>query len=610
MKANRTLLALFLATTVGLAAQDAPAPAPAPTPAPAPAADTTTPPNPLAPVTPAAAAPALNVSLPSDTASVAAVDAGGAATNVMHVAKFPNEDIRTILTSVATLFNLNVIIPDTLSGTTTLQLHDVTWQQIFKYVLDPIGYTYTIDGAGPNAVILIKNKTDIAAEPMETIVHPVNSAKADELAKSLVQFIDATSKPPETIIPDVRTNSLIITAHPGKMSGILDAIDRLDKPTAQVLIETKFIEVDAKDEKDLGIDWNFNGTPLGSVAYATQYSIFEGLPALYTSGALPSAFPEQNVTGNVSSTPSTNLNILQTPSTIGGNLPVAPRKALSLAVFNQAQYNAVLEALQTASDTKLVSNPTAVTMDNTEITMGSATNITMVFPTINNQSGVSQPGNTTTLTVGITIKIKPHVTNDGDINLTLNPVFSTLNGQTDTYFGASYPEVVTRSLTDAQVRVKDGFTLAIGGLIDDQDIKSSSGVPILADIPFIGNLFKSNQTTHQRDNLLIFVTARTLPNDGGSYRDSLDPQLMLRSGVTADEVPGYYNTNRSADTPGMSYPSADQSQAMEDVQKLRDQAAAIQKMQEYLQQMQDAQQVLKNEQGPPAKPITTTPLQR
>ena len=83
-------------------------------------------------------------------------------TDVMHIAKFPNEDIRTIITSVATLFNLNVIVPDTLTGTTTLQLHDVTWQQIFKYVLDPIGYTYTIDGTGPNAVILIQNKADIA----------------------------------------------------------------------------------------------------------------------------------------------------------------------------------------------------------------------------------------------------------------------------------------------------------------------------------------------------------------------------------------------------------------------------------------------------------------
>jgi hypothetical protein len=258
--------------------------------------------------------------------------------------------------------------------------------------------------------------------------------------------------------------------------------------------------------------------------------------------------------------------------------------------------------MQTSADTKLVSNPTAVTMDNTEITMGSATNITVVFPTINNQSGVSQPGNTSNIIVGITLKIKPHVTNNGFINLTLNPTFSTLNGQSDTYFGASYPEVVTRSLTNAEVSVKDGFTLAIGGLIDDQDIKTSSGVPILQDIPVLGNLFKSNQTTHQRDNLIIFVTARTLPVDGGGYRDSINPELMLRSGVTADEVPGYYNTNRSADTPGMSYPSAEQTQAMEQAQTLRDQAAALKKMQEFQDQIIQAKGAIKSQQPPPPSP--------
>ena len=102
--------------------------------------------------------------------------------------------------------------------------------------------------------------------------------------------------------------------------------------------------------------------------------------------------------------------------------------------------------------------------------------------------------------------------------------------------------------------MKDGFTLAIGGLIDDEDIKNTQQVPILGDIPILGNLFKSTDTTHQRDNLLIFVTARTLPTEGAGIGDTADPQLLLRSGVTADEIPGYYNAKRSADTPGMTYP--------------------------------------------------------
>ncbi len=598
MKAYRSLLALFLATTVGVVAQDAPAPAPAATTPPA-----TTPSNPLAPAAgPADTAPALSVTVaaPSSDTLTTVVDANGKASNIMAKADFPNTDIRSIITGVAKLFNLNVVVPDTLTGTTTLQLHDVSWQVIYKIVLDQVGYAYTVDStSGPTPIILIKNKADVAAEPMETRVIMVNSAKADELAKSLTVFLDTTSKPPETVSPDARTNSLIITVHPGKIGNILEAIDRLDRANPQVYIEAKFVEVNANDDKNLGIDWNFDNTPLVSAGYAYQYSLANGLGAIYASGALPSTnVPEQTISNAVATpTPSTNLNFLQPSTAIASNIQAPARKALDFAVFNQGQYSAVLRALQNITDAKLVSNPTAVTMDNKEVTLYSGTNITVVFPTINNQTGQTQPGSNTTLTVGITMKVLPHVSANGFINLTLNPTLSRIDPQADTYFGASYPRVDTRSLTNADVSIKDGFTIAVGGLIDDQDSKVTTQVPILGDIPIIGNLFKSTDTIHQRNNLIIFVTARTLSTtEGASYRDVVSPEMMLRSGITADEIPGYYNTKRTVDTPGMTYPPKELTDAMGDVQKMRDQAAELQRLQENLDKLKAAQAAMQQEQ--------------
>jgi type IV pilus assembly protein PilQ len=474
----------------------------------------------------------------------------------------------------------------------------VTWKQIFNYVLDPIGYTYVTDGSGPNAVILIKLKTDIASEPMETLVHLLDSAKAEDLAKSLTQFLDTTSKPPETIIPDSRTNSLIITAHPSKMSNILEAINRLDQATKQVYIEAKFIEVNANDDKNLGINWNFDNTPLGSVGYAYQYGVFEGLGALNNSGAMPGNVPEQTINGATASpTPSTNLNFLQPAAGIASNIPTPSRKALDLFLFNQAQYSAVLRALQQITSAKLVSNPTAITLDNKEVTLYSGTNITVVFPTINNQTGQAQAGNNTVYTVGITMKVLPHTTNGGLINLTLNPTLSRIDPVVDTYFGASSPRIDTRSLTNAEVSIKDGFTLAIGGLIDDQDSKATSAVPILSEIPVLGNLFKSTETIHQRNNLIIFVTARTLSAGGAALQETVSSDLMQRANVTADEIPGYYNAKRTVETPGMTYPSKDETKMLDDIQKLRDQAAQLQKMSEYQQKLMEAQSVLEEEKS-------------
>jgi type IV pilus assembly protein PilQ len=598
MKAHRSLLALFLLTAVGLVAQDAPAPAPAPAaatdaPAPAPAPAETPPANPLAPVptapAPAPTAPALNIAMPDSaaassapaaTSTPAASASGSLPSGTMDVANFPNEEIRTILLNVAKLFNLNIVVPDTLTGTTSIQLHDVTWQQIYQVVLDPIGYTFQVNGSGPNALIMIKNKTDIAAEPMTTRVIAINSAKAEDLAKSLQAFLDTGSKPPESIVPEPRTNSLIITAHPAKFNNLVEALNLLDKQTAQVAIETKFLEVNANNDDNLGIQWNFNGTPLISAAYAYQYEAFDKLNAIYNSGAVPSSKLPIQSGANVVNAPIAQPNsIVATP----------PRRAADLAVFNQAQYSAVLTALQNVTNAKLVSNPTAVTLDNMETNIFSGTNITVVFPTINNQTGQTQAGSNQVYQIGITMKVKPHVTNGGFINLTLNPELSRLDPQSDTYFGASYPRVDTRRLTDANVSIKDGYTLAIGGLIDDQDSKSTIQVPILGDLPVIGRLFQSTDTIKTRNNLLIFITARTLNPDGATYNDIISPELMLRSGATAPDLPGYYNAKSGSVTPGMTYAPNGTLNAMDQVQKDRDQAAQMQQFLQYQAQVQAAQ---------------------
>jgi len=512
----------------------------------------------------------------------------------MDFANFPNEEVRTIILNVAKIFNLNVVVPDTLTGTTSLQLHDVTWQQVYQVVLDPIGYTFQINGTGPNALILIKNKADIAAEPMTTKVIPINSAKAEDLAKSLQAFLDTSSKPPESIIPEPRTNTLIVTAHPGKLNNLQEAIDRLDKQTAQIAIETKFLEVNANNDDNLGLQWNFNGTPLFSAAYAYQYQLFDKLGALQGTGALPSqGLPIQASAGAV------NAPLVQ-PSAI---IPTTSRRAGDLAVFNQADYSAVLTAIQNLTNAKLVSNPTAVTLDNMETNIFSGTDIIVVFPTINNQTGQTQAGTNQTYHIGIKMQVKPHVTNNGYINLTLNPELSRLDPQSDTYFGASYPRVDTRRLTDANVSIKDGYTLAIGGLIDDQDSKSTIQVPLLGEMPVVGRFFQSTETIKTRNNLIIFITARTLNPDGAGYNDVMSPESLLRTGVTAQEIPGYYNKNRTADTPGMTYATPAESNTMDQVQKLRDQAALLEQMQGYQGLIQSSQQSLKDQQ-PAAKPTT------
>jgi len=487
---------------------------------------------------------------------------------------FPNEEIRTILRNVADMYDLNLVIPETLTGTTSVKLRNVTWQQVFSVVLEPAGFTYVVD----NNIVKVRSRQELTTEPMETRVFLINSAHASDMMASLTPMIDTAQG--GRIQVDNRTNALIITERPSHMNNIQEIIERLDRPTQQVSIEAKFIELQDSDNRTLGIEWNFDGTTLSSLGWAYQYNIAHGLNVIGDSGSLPLRQVPVSANGVQS-----GLNgVLAT-----GITPAAPRRAADLAFFNQAQYDAVLRALQTITDARLVSDPTVVTLDNEEVSFIVGTQITIVYPTINNQTGQASPGEHEKLNVGITMRVRPQVTNNGFINLTVNPEVSRLDATSDEYFGGTYPRVDTRKLSDAKVTIKDGYTLALGGLIDDTDQKVVDQVPLLGDLPLIGKLFQSTNTVKQHNNLIIFITAKTLNPDGATYREVIDPNLMIRTDVTDNEVPGFYDRSHP-EVPGIVRVTDDQVKAMQAVQAARDQAEYDKQMKAYQADQKDAKE--------------------
>ncbi|MCM2274774.1 MAG: hypothetical protein NDI75_08300, partial [Candidatus Didemnitutus sp.] len=189
------------------------------------------------------AAPAVTVEGSAPTESTATRDRDTLSVD------FPDEDIRTILRNVADLFELNLVIPDTLTGKTSIKLRDVTWRQIFQVVLSPAGYTYIEEG---NIVKVISNES-LTAEPVTTEVFIINNAKAVDIKPSIEGLIDTTLG--GKILVNDRSNALVITERPTRMTPIRQIIERLDKATAQVMIESKFVEVTDRDIRDLGVNW-------------------------------------------------------------------------------------------------------------------------------------------------------------------------------------------------------------------------------------------------------------------------------------------------------------------------------------------------------------------
>lgn len=535
---------------------------------------------------------------------------------------FPDEDIKTILRNVADLFELNLVVPDTLTGKTSIKLRDVTWQQIFTVVLSPVGYTYIKEG---NIIKIVSNEL-LQQEPASTEVFILNNAKAADIKPTIDGLIDAAAG--GKIVIDGRSNALVITERPSRMGRIRSIIDQLDKATAQVMIESQFVEVTDRDIRNIGVNWaglqnlqlgarnltqtfardrgqtfgnsntttaasssnssNNNGknNTSGSTSGTTNSSTI-GNEANYVTGladpasSVPSSF--NPVTGAVSGLPtsiptvSTNANYtpatVTTPasadalntfngstengttsttnnsvtdtltSTLANSASSAVNQLMGLtnsggtsrltsAVFSASDFNVIVSALKTQNNTKVVSNPTVVTLNNTEAVLNIGSEFPIPSYTYNSERGTFEVSGFQYKPIGIIMKVTPQVNAQGTIRLNLEPEVSQQNGET-TFGGAggaTIPIIATRKVK-TQISLQDGYTAGIGGLVTSNKNHGGTKVPVLGSIPGLGRLFSSKSVNDQTTNLLIFITAKTVNPDGAAPSDVFSAPALQSVGM-------------------------------------------------------------------------------
>ncbi len=582
-----------------------------------------------APTTPAPAAPVVQVAGAEPTAAGATRDRDTLSVD------FPDEDIKTILRNVADLFELNLVVPDTLVGKTSIKLRDVTWRQIFQVVLSPVGYTYIEEG---NIIKILSNDA-LTQEPVSTEVFILNNAKAGDIKPTVDGLVDAAAG--GKILIDNRSNALVVTERPSRMSRIRTIVEQLDKATAQVMIESKFVEVTDRDIRNIGVNWaslqgmqfgvgniqqgwqrgrdqtftqgqntnatNSNGTNssntnqsntsnttgagtnnatttanttgtsngtnngttnVGNTVNTAGFSTVvtqsntgsqlainstTGLPTVVpvasdgtitttnspvtqatttigTTGGTTNSTQNSNTTtvsnGTTSSTGNTTsaTNAVSNAITNAANTAVTnllgltnggTQSRLATAVFSASDFNVIVSALNSQNNTKVISNPTVVTLNNAEATL----NIGQEFPvpsyTYNAERGTFEVSGFNYKPIGVILKVTPQVNAQGNIRLALEPEISQQNGSTSFggAGGASIPIIATRKVK-TQISLKDGYTAGIGGLITTQKDHGGTKVPVLGNIPVLGRLFSSKSVNDSMSNLLIFITAKTVNPDG------------------------------------------------------------------------------------------------
>jgi len=404
---------------------------------------------------------------------------------------FKDADIRTVLHTLSYKSGMNIVASSDVAGTVSIRLVDVPWETALEVILKNHGLAAERVGN----IIRIITLANVAEEELQNEVFILNYAKAAEIADA----IEATITSRGRIKYDERTNTIIVTDIPTNLYKVRTVVSRLDKRTPQVSIEAKIIEARLDKDDELGIDWNVEITASGS--------------------AVPTTFPFEKDRDPFAKPKSGGSIKDYLPGTFPiptSAVPLPTVGSFTFGTLDFTQLTAALKLLNEKTDTSIISNPNITTLNNKEakIMVGQIFNI----PTYerNDSTGKMEVTGYTEKDIGIILAVVPHINEAGDIVIDLKPEVSGVLADWDNFGTTSDPMLVPRFTTrtaETQIMIKDGQTIVIGGLRENQTEKIVNKVPFLGDIPLLGELFKYKSDTIITKDLLIFVTVRIVPDD-------------------------------------------------------------------------------------------------
>jgi general secretion pathway protein D len=310
-----------------------------------------------------------------------------------------------------------------------------------------------------------------------------------------------------TIEADEGTNALIVTASADVMQSLLSVVERLDIRRAQVLVEAIIVEVSADNRQALGVEWLF----------------------VDNDGAY----------GSVNATPQ---SVAPLGDGSGGSDPIVDvAKAISTGVQSailgvgrlddDLSFSVLIQALQKNREANILSTPTLLTLDNEEATFVVGQNVPFVtgsYTSTGNSSNPDSPFQTVEReNVGITLKVTPQI-NEGDF-LVLELSQEVSNVIPDA-IGVGGNPITSERKIDTKVLAKNGQTIVLGGLIQDDVVDAVSKVPFLGDIPWLGRLFRSNGTTITKKHLMIFLRSTIIRDDETLNAATAEKYNMVRKG--------------------------------------------------------------------------------
>jgi len=437
--------------------------------------------------------------------------------------EFQNEDIGTVLRLLARQSKINLVVSDLVQGLITMRLEDVTALQAINVIVTAKGLVMDV----LDNVYYVKTAGEKAAEPTEGASYTFSFARAEAIAPLLAAQLQSKSAAPQV---DPRTNTIFYREAKSNLGEIASFLSQVDRPTKQVMIEARLVEVAANPRQSFGINWS------GVVGSSTNAKTFSyGGSVIAEDGTPPTGLLFDEPTGSFP---------LGDFIRAGGSGAIGSL-AGQFAILSIPQLSVTLRALNEDSDAEFLANPRIVTADNMEATIKVVTQRPVPSLNFNEQTATATFGGFDNYEFGSTLVVRPSVNKDNFINLTVRPEISNSNQDATFVIDSSVvsaPIIDTRIL-ESNVLIKSGNTLVIGGLLQDQTTKARNKVPILGDIPVIGYLFQERLNARTKRNLLVFVTPTVIDPETGT---GLENQIygLRYSGEEFADPNGWLNNAR------------------------------------------------------------------
>jgi type IV pilus secretin PilQ/predicted competence protein len=402
--------------------------------------------------------------------------------------EFKDADIKNVFRLLAEVSGNNIMVTDDVSRKVTVRLIELPWDQAMDLIVETnglakeeIGNVIRISTAGRfksdrDALVAAKRARD-DLEPLQTVYYSINYAKVKELEPKVKPLM--SKRADAALVIDERSNTIMLRDLQKTVEDVTTLVAKLDLRTAQVLIESNLVETTPTFSRALGteIDAVFNGRVFASSRFLA------GSPFAGSANTVAPPFP----------VPSTGFRFGYTPANLNG----------------------FITAAENEGNAKIISRPSIVTLNNVPSTIKSERILRIALPSSTNiASGSGAAAGTAVATekipVGINLTVTPQVSSDGFVLMNIKVKSSSIANSSTVSGGTAgvIPFDELNREAEANVLVRDGETIVIGGILKDIDSDSQSGIPYLKDIPVFGWLFRNWRFQKDFEELVVFITPR------------------------------------------------------------------------------------------------------